>query len=209
MLPKTPIMLDGTRVSLRPLEPHHAATLFEIGKGVNIWQWYPDRIESIEDMERIVAQALAARELGLALPFVIVDRQTHAIIGSSRFFNVFPDHRRLEIGWTWIGTQWQRTSVNTEAKYLMLRYAFEVMNCLRVELKTDSRNVNSQQAMLRLGLKQEGILRNHMITHDGHNRDSVYFSVVAPEWPPMQEFIESKLECWAINPRFHVSPAHL
>ena len=193
MLPKTPVMLDGTSVSLRPLEIQHAATLFEIGQGMNIWRWYPDRIESVADMERVVESALAAKEQGLALPFVIVERDTAQIIGSSRFFNIFPEHRRLEIGWTWIGPQWQRTSVNTETKYLMLRYAFEVMGCLRVELKTDRRNLKSQEAMLRLGLKQEGTLRKHMITHDGHHRDTVYFSVVEPEWPAMREFLNSKL----------------
>ena len=127
------------------------------------------------------------------LPFAIVETDKGRAVGSTRFLNIRPEHRGLEIGWTWIGREWQRTSVNTETKFLLLRHAFERLGCIRVELKTDARNERSQQAIERIGAKREGILRSHMLVQEGFRRDSVYFSVLDEEWPAVKEGLEKRL----------------
>ena len=120
------------------------------------------------------------------LPFATIDRRTGNAIGSTRYMNIVPEHKRLEIGWTWISPAWQRSAINTEAKYLMMRHAFEQMGCNRVELKTNALNARSRAAILRIGAREEGTLRSHMINRDGTLRDTVYFSVIAPEWPEVK-----------------------
>jgi RimJ/RimL family protein N-acetyltransferase len=136
---------------------------------------------------------LAEQRAGTSLPFATVWRRTGEVIGSTRFANVVPSHRRVEIGWTWLGRQWQRTGANTEAKYLMLCHAFEVWGCLRVELKTSVLNQRSRTAILRLGATEEGVLRCHMINDDGSRRDSVYYSIIADEWPDTKRHLERLL----------------
>jgi N-acetyltransferase len=131
--------------------------------------------------------------VGSALPFATVERATNTVVGSTRYGNIVPQHRRAEIGWTWIAPRWQRTAVNTEAKYLMLRHAFDVMACRRVELKTSALNARSRAAMLRIGATEEGTLRRHMVQPDGSARDSVYFSVIDEEWPAVRERLEEML----------------
>ena len=130
---------------------------------------------------------------GTALPFATVDRKSGRAIGSTRFGNIVPEHKRIEIGWTWISPQFQRSAVNTEAKFLMLRYAFERLGCNRVELKTNSLNMRSRNAILRIGAKEEGTLRSHMINPDGTLRDTVYYSILAPEWPDVRARLEARL----------------
>ena len=144
-------------------------------------------------MRRYVEAALAEQAAGTALPFATVLREGDVVVGSTRFGSIAPEHRRVEIGWTWIAPPWQRTAVNTEAKLLMLRHAFETWGCRRVELKTNARNARSRAAMLRIGAREEGILRKHMINADGSARDSVYFSVVDDEWPAVRERLEAML----------------
>jgi len=144
-------------------------------------------------MEEFVHDALVERDAGRAVPFATVLVKSvgaDRVVGTTRFGAIDAANRRLEIGWTWIGREWQRTGVNTEAKYLMLRHAFEVWGALRVELKTDSLNARSRAAILRIGATQEGVFRNHMVTRDGRVRNSVYFSIVAEDWQAVKSRIE-------------------
>jgi RimJ/RimL family protein N-acetyltransferase len=144
-------------------------------------------------MRKYIETAMLWREQGTAIPFATVEQATGRIAGSTRFANVDYPNRRGEIGWTWIAPPWQRTAVNTEAKYLMLRHAFETLGFLRVELKTDSLNQRSRDAILRLGAKEEGTFRNHMVCADGRIRHSVYFSIIDSEWPNVKRELERKL----------------
>ena len=188
-----PVTLDGEFVRLEPLEAEHFDALCEVGMDPELWRWTGNIVRSREDLRRYVDIALADRDRGVSLPFVTRDKAAGKIVGSTRFGNIDTTHRKAEIGWTWINPRWQRTYVNTEAKLLMLTYAFEVWKCIRVELKTDANNEKSQNAMLRIGAKKEGILRNHMITESGRFRDSVYFSVIESEWQHVKDNLRSKL----------------
>jgi len=144
-------------------------------------------------MRTYVETALQWQAEGSALPFATILNETDQIVGSTRFANIDREHKHMEIGWTWIGKPWQRTAVNTEAKYLMLRHAFEQLGCIRVEFKTDSLNQQSRNAILRIGAKEEGTFRNHMIIQDGRYRHSVYFSVIDSEWAEVKRRLEEKL----------------
>ena len=146
-----------------------------------------------EDFERVVEKAFAEQERGESVVLATVERSSGRVIGSTRFMNMDRINRRVEIGSTWIAPAWHRTAVNTEAKYLMLRHAFEVWQCIRVELKTDALNERSRNAILRIGAKEEGTLRKHVITWTGRIRDSVYFSILDTEWAAVQARLEAKL----------------
>jgi RimJ/RimL family protein N-acetyltransferase len=150
-------------------------------------------MESLEDFQAFNRNVLDEQERGLTVPFATFERKSGQIAGTTRFMNMDLANRKVEIGSTWVAPQWQRTAVNTEAKYLMLQHAFEVWNCLRVELKTDSMNQRSRQAILRLGAKEEGTLRKHMLTWNGRQRDSVYFSILDIEWPHVKARLEGKM----------------
>jgi RimJ/RimL family protein N-acetyltransferase len=188
-----PIVLEGQHVRLEPLSMKHHAALCEVGLVKEIWKWTTALILTPDDMQTYIGTALKEQGEGKALPFATIDRASNTIVGSTRFGNIDRANRRVEIGWTWINPQWQRTYINTEAKYLMLRYAFETWQCIRVELKTDSLNEKSRNAILRIGAKEEGILRNHMITYSGRYRHSVYFSVTEAEWPQVKADLEAKM----------------
>jgi RimJ/RimL family protein N-acetyltransferase len=150
-------------------------------------------MKTSEDFERLVEKALAEQEHGESVVFATVERRSERVIGSTRFMNIDRANRRVEIGSTWIAPEWQRTAVNTEAKHLMLRHAFEVWQCFRVELKTDALNQRSRNAILRIGAKEEGTLRKHVITWTGRVRDSVYFSILDAEWPEVRSGLERRL----------------
>ena len=192
----TPVTLEGTHVRLEPLRPEHAAKLWEIAKDhlQELFEWIPYRLESLEDFRVFNRHILEEQKRGLTLPFATFERKSGHIAGTTRFMNVDMPNRKVEIGSTWIAPPWQRTIVNTEAKYLMLRHAFEEWKCLRVELKTDSMNQRSRAAILRLGAKEEGTLRKHMVTWDGRQRDSIYFSILDTEWPEVKARLERKME---------------
>jgi N-acetyltransferase len=175
---------------LLPMRMEHHAALCAVGLDEDLWRWTPAPVETPEDMRQYIQAALDCQTAGSALPFVTVQLETGAIVGSTRFGNIDRANRRVEIGWTWVAPQWQRSFVNTEAKYLMLRHAFEVMKCIRVEFKTDSLNQRSRAALLRLGAKEEGVFRNHMITSTGRYRHSVYYSIVDSEWPDVKRAME-------------------
>lgn len=185
--------LEGVHVRLEPLTLDHLGPLTEIGLAPDLWRWTTQVARTPQEMEEYVRGALAEQSAGRALPFATVHRASGRVVGSTRFGAIEPAHRKVEIGWTWIARSWQRTAVNTEAKYLMLRHAFEVWRCVRVELKTDRLNERSRAAILRIGAKEEGILRSHLITATGRVRDTVYFSIIAEEWPAVRAALETKL----------------
>jgi RimJ/RimL family protein N-acetyltransferase len=170
--------------------------LWEIAKdqSKDLFRWIPYRLESLEDFRDFNRHVLDEQERGLTVPFATFERSSGEIVGTTRFMNIEFPNRKVEIGSTWIAPQWQRTAVNTEAKFLMLQHAFEVWKCLRVEFKTDSLNERSRRAILRLGAKEEGTLRNHMLTWNGRQRDSVYFSILNTEWPEVKVRLEAKMQ---------------
>lgn len=186
-------VLEGQHVRLEPLDVRHLDGLCAVGLDPELWHWEVIRKRSREDMQVYVRKALDERQRGVSLPFATVFLETGQVIGSTRYLNMDPANRRVEIGATWIGRPWQRTAVNTEAKYLMLRHAFEVLRCFRVELKTDVLNERSRRAILRLGAKEEGILRRHVVTDTGRVRDTVYYSILDSEWPPVKSHLQAKL----------------
>lgn len=188
-----PVTLPGNFVRLEPLKLEHLDALWAVGQDHDLWQWTPYQINTLEKMRTYIQAALDGQELRTALPFVTIEQQTDRIVGSTRFGNIDAPNHRAEIGWTWIGQPWQRTVVNTEAKFLMLQHAFETWHCIRVEFKTDVLNERSCAAILRLGAKQEGIFRHHMITESGRLRDSVYFSIINDEWPEVKARLQSLL----------------
>lgn len=191
----TPITLEGSIVRLEPIRCEHAESFWQVAKDAldNIFQWIPYRMKTAEDFAWLVERALTEQQRGESVVFATVDRSSGRVIGSTRFMNIDRTNRRVEIGSTWIAPAWQRTAVNTEAKYLMLRHAFEVWQCMRVELKTDALNQRSRNAILRIGAKEEGTLRRHLITWTGRVRDTVYFSILDTEWPEGRLRLEERL----------------
>jgi N-acetyltransferase len=188
-----PVALEGSHVRLEPLTLAHHAGLCEVGLEEELWRWIPVPVRTPAEMAGYIETALKEQANGVSLPFAQIEKSTGRVIGSTRYGNIERTHHRVEIGWTWIGRTWQRTAVNTEAKYLLLRHAFETLGCLRVELKTDSLNERSRAAILRIGAREEGIFRNHMITATGRIRHTVYFSVIDSEWPQVKSRLEARL----------------
>ena len=189
----TPVELAGAHVRLVPLALEHVEPLAAIGLDPELWRWTTTHAASRDDMRRYVEQALREERDGTALPFVTTLAADGTVAGSTRLANYSAKDRRVEIGWTWVAPPWQRSAVNGEAKLLMLGHAFEALGCLRVELKTDALNLRSRAAIARLGATEEGVLRRHMITDSGRVRDTVYFSVIAEEWPAVRERLLGRL----------------
>ena len=189
------LTLEGTFIRLEPLQAVHSAAFWDVAKDSleDIFRWIPYRMETREDFDLLVERAFAEQARGESVVFATVKRATGRIIGSTRFMNIDRANSRVEIGSTWIAPPWQRTAGNTEAKYLMLRHAFEVWRCIRVELKTDALNQKSRNAILRLGGKEEGTFRKHLLTWTGRIRDTVYFSILDTEWPEVKTHLEAKL----------------
>jgi N-acetyltransferase len=188
-----PVELESAHVCLVPLAPVHHPALCEIGLDEALWRWIPQPVTTPKEMAAYMDKAFAEQQAGVSLPFAIVEKASSKVIGSTRYMNIDQEHHRLEIGCTWVARPWQRTAVNTEAKYLLLQHAFEALGCMRVELKTDSLNAQSRAAILRIGAKQEGIFRNHMITSSGRVRHTVYFSIIDSEWPDVKALLEQRM----------------
>ena len=189
-----PVTLEGIHVRLEPLAKAHLKGLAEIGLDEELWRWIPTPVRTMEEMAAYIATALKEQEQGMSQPFAIIEKASGRAIGSTRYGNIDRPHHRVEIGWTWVARGWQRTATNTEAKYLLLRHAFETLGCIRVELKTDSLNERSRAAILRIGAREEGVFRNHMITASGRIRHTVYFSIIDSEWLAVKARLEAKLE---------------
>ena len=190
-----PLTLEGSVVRLEPVRREHTELFWEVAKNdlEDIFRWIPYSMRTPEDFRKLVDRAFAEQERGESVVFATVERSSGRTIGSTRFMNIDRANRRAEIGSTWIAPAWQRTGVNTEAKYLMLRHAFEAWQCIRVELKTDALNQKSRNAILRIGAKEEGTLRRHLVTWSGRVRDTVYFSILDSEWPEVKARLETYL----------------
>jgi len=178
-----PVVLEGARIRLEPLREDHFADLALVAFDAPLWQWTIMGAQDEAGLRRWVETALANQEAGTERPFATIDLATGRAVGSSRYMSIVPEHRRLEIGWTWIATAFQRTGTNREAKLLQLSHAFETLGANRVEFKTHARNEQSRNALAGIGATFEGVFRNHTIMPDGSLRDSAYFSVIVEEWP--------------------------
>lgn len=186
-----PVTLQGKYVRLEPLSESHIPGLTAIGAGQDFWDFMLyGNILTESDMRNWVMDILARTS---DLPFAVIHLASGRVAGATRYLNVMPKDRGLEIGGTWYGLDFQRTPVNTECKYLLLTHAFETLKCIRVQLKTDARNIRSQKAIERIGAKKEGVLRNHMILPDRRYRDSVYYSIVDTEWADVKKNLEERM----------------
>jgi RimJ/RimL family protein N-acetyltransferase len=193
----TPLILEGHHVRLEPLTREHKPDLAAVALEPDLWRWTLTQIRSREDLDAYVEEALAVQQAGTAMPFATIDRSTGRAIGSTRFGNIDPLNRHVEIGWSWLGRDYHRRAFNTEAKLLMLGHAFERMECIRVEFRVNYPNARSRRAVERLGAKLEGILRHHTIRSDGQLIDWVYYSILRDEWPGVRAGIERKLAAHA------------
>lgn len=197
----TPALITGARVALEPLALRHLDDLAVAGADEAIWRWLPTAHHRPGSMRSFIESALMAQQRRAALPLAIIDLPTRKAVGSTRYHHVDTEHRRLEIGVTWLGTGHQRSHINTEVKLLQLWYAIEVLKCRRVELKADVNNAKSRAAILRIGATEEGIFRKHMLYADGRNRDNVYFSIIDDDWPAVRARLEGKLG-YSVTPAF-------
>lgn len=187
------ITLENEVVKLKPLELSDIQGILEAGSYPEIWSHMPTTIEKREDVNNFVENALLTRSGKTEFPFVIVDKQSGNIIGSTRYMDIGVKHQRLEIGYTWLTPAYWRTAINTHCKYLLLLYCFEYLHLQRVQIKTDHENIRSQRAIERIGATKEGILRNHMIRKDGSIRHTVMYSITIEEWPQVKKHIEDLL----------------
>ncbi len=189
-----PVTLSGNVVCLEPLSLEHAAGLLKTGEELATWDYMSvNPCRSIDTMRQWIAATLQEQAAGTCLPFTIIELLSGGVVGSTRYMNIVRKDRGLEIGWTWLAPRARRSAINTECKYLLLRHAFEMLAAIRVQLKTDSRNLRSQRAIERLGAIKEGILRNHVIMPDGYFRHSVFYSILDSEWPAVKASLEVKM----------------
>lgn len=185
-----PVTLEGQHVRLEPVSLAHVPALWRVGAHEEIWRYLPYPMHSEDDMRVYMEAELARQQAGHVLRFVTMARAIGQPVGSTSYLNIDRHHRRIEIGGTWITPAWQRSAINTEAKYVQLGHAFETLGCIRVEFKTDSLNTKSRQAIARLGATEEGTFRNHMVMPGGRLRHSVYFSIINDEWPRVKTHLE-------------------
>ncbi len=183
------LVLENPRARLRPLETSDFAALKAVAADAALWQHTIASAHSPVELAAYIKQALAARDRGQRYPFVIIDRRTGEVAGSTSYYNVDPDEQRLSIGYTWLGTAFQRTGLNRAAKHLLLCHAFGHLQCERVELETDARNWKSREAMARMGATEEGTLRSHRLTQGNRRRDTVIFSVLKAEWDGLRQTV--------------------
>jgi len=189
----SPLTLEGEHVRLEPLMAAHEESLNEAAADGELWNSSVTIVPTRDTMAAYIEEALAAQARGSELPFVIIRKSSNQVVGTTRFYEIVKTDRRVAIGYTWLAATAQRTAINTEAKLLLLTHAFDQWGCIRVELITDVLNQQSRAAILRLGAKQEGILRSHMIMPDGRIRDSVCFSIIREEWPAVRARLENRL----------------
>ena len=188
-----PVTLEGSRVRLEPLADRHFEDLGRVAEDVAIFRWITNQPMDDQRFRAWFDQTQAAAAAGTEVPFATIDAASGTAIGSTRFMTITPEHRRVEIGWTWVGLAFQGTGANREAKFLQLKHAFETLDAERVEFKTHARNERSRGALLGIGATFEGVLRHHTIMPDGSNRDSAFYSVLAGEWPGVKARLEALL----------------
>ncbi len=190
-----PVVLTGKYVRLEPLSVMHVPELTLVGRDPSIWRYMLyGEVTTEAKMEKWVRELLSRKAAGAAQPFAVIHLASGKVAGATRYLEIRPQHRGLEIGGTWYGVKYQHTAVNTECKYLLLRHAFEKLDAIRVQIKTDTRNQRSRQAIERLGAKFEGVLRNHLILPDGTYRHSAYYSILDEEWPVVKAHLEKLME---------------
>lgn len=189
----TPTTLEATHTRLEPLSPSHRTDLAKVALDADLWRFTPTQIHSLEDLDAYIARAIAEHKAGIGLPFATIERATGRAIGSTRLGNIDVPNRRVEIGWSWLGRDYQRKAFNTEAKLLLLTHAFDHMGCIRVEIRVDTLNEKSRRAVVRLGAREEGTLRQHMILPSGRVIDWVYYGILRDEWPAIRAGLEQKL----------------
>lgn len=188
------VTLSGNVVRLELLSLDHAVGLLKAGEDVSTWDYMKTNpCKSMDTMREWIRTTLQEYAAGTCLPFTIFELASGRAVGSTRYMNIMRKDRGLEIGWTWLAAEVRRSAVNTECKYLLLRHAFETLGAIRVQLKTDSRNLRSQRAIERLGAVKEGVLRNHMIMPDGYFRHTVFYSILDSEWPQVKANLEAKM----------------
>lgn len=187
------ITLKGNLVTLIPLQKEHKEAMLTASADGKLWELWHTSVPSEQTIDAYINTALEQKENDLGLPFVVIHNDTEEIIGCTRFCSAVKEHRRVEIGYTWYAKSHQRTGVNTECKYLLLRHAFEHLQCIAVEFKTNWHNRRSRAAIARLGAHQEGVIRNHRINPDGSYRDSVLFSIIEQDWPNVKKTLEYRL----------------
>jgi N-acetyltransferase len=180
------LTVQGALVRLEPLRPHHAPDLIEAGSDPSVWRYLMEHPRTLADMQGLIDRALHAERSGRELPFAIIDTASGRAVGSTRYEDILPGHRSLEIGWTWLGAPWQRTPRNTQCKLMLLTHAFETLGAVRVQMKADVRNHRSRAAIERIGAVYEGTLRRNRILPDGFLRDSAYYSIIGEEWPAVK-----------------------
>ncbi|PZD97230.1 GNAT family N-acetyltransferase [Paenibacillus sambharensis] len=188
-----PTMLEGKRIQLLPLRLDHAEELFKCAGYPEIWTYLPNKVEKFEDMVELINNSIQAKESGLEYPFVVYDKELKKLVGSTRLLNISEANRNFEIGWTWYTPEVWRTRVNTECKYVLLKYGFEEFQAVRIQFKADIRNERSNRAIERIGAVKEGILRQDRILHDGYIRNAYIYSVIRPEWPDIKMKLEEYL----------------
>jgi N-acetyltransferase len=186
-------VLTGDRVELRPLQRDHAPALLQAAADGELWNLRVTVVPGPNTVNQYIETALAGRDAGTVMPFVIVDKKQERVVGSTRFWKIDRINRKQEIGHTWLAASAQRTGVNLEAKYLLLAHAFETMQCVRVQFTTDELNEKSRAAILAIGATQEGIVRHERIMPDGRKRNSVRFSIIDDEWPGVKAMLIEKL----------------
>ncbi len=197
----TPVQVTGARVALEPFGLRHLDDLAAAGADAAIWRWLPSAHHEPGTMRAFIDSATTAHQNRSALPFATIDLASQRAVGSTRYHHIVPEHRRLEIGVTWVGMAHQRSHVNTEAKLLQLWYAIEVLQYRRIELKADVENIKSRAAIARLGATEEGVFRKHMLYGDGRNRDNVYFSIIDDDWPAVRARLENRLG-YSVTPTY-------
>jgi RimJ/RimL family protein N-acetyltransferase len=188
------LKLEGKKIRLIPINKSHKAQLLNAAKDGKLWELWHTSVPSEDNIDSYIDNTLKNMKSGTDYPFVVIDKNTNAIIGSTRYYNIQSNHRRLEIGFTWYASKYQRSGVNTECKYLLLKYAFENLNCIAVQFMTNWYNLRSRTAIARLGAKQDGILRNHRINPDGSYRDTVVFSITEKEWSGVEKSLKYEME---------------
>lgn len=193
-----PITLEGQHVRLEPLSEQHGAGVLAAATSQSIFQWMSFSLTSEPHWHGFLKRVSKMREAGSALPFAIIAKSTNMLVGTTGYWHIEPHHHRLEIGGSWLTPDWQRTAANSEAKFLLLRHAFETLGCIRVEFVTHVSNEQSKQALIRLGATHEGVLRNHMIQPDGSLRHSACFSIIREEWPDVKHRMEQRMAARAV-----------
>jgi N-acetyltransferase len=188
------LALTGNAVELQPLQPEHAPRLLQAAADGELWNLTFTVVPGPDTVDQYIDKAVAGRQAGTVMPFAIIQRETGKVVGSTRFWKIDHANRKLEIGHTWLSQSVQQSGINTEAKFLLLSYAFEVMNCVRVQFTTDELNQKSRAAILRIGAVQEGIVRHERIMPDGRKRNSVRFSIIDTEWPAVKEILMGRMK---------------